>query len=207
MNLKKSNLSKSIFVIVAALGMSVFASNAFAHCDFESGPVAVAAKQALKTGDVNDVLVWVTADQTRELTTTYQQAKTVYEKGGPAEALAEQYFMENAVRLHRLAEGMSYTGLKPVQPAPEAIQVAERSLETGNLTPTNDRLVDAMNDKVSDLFEQARAARKHKDEDLAAGREWTDAYVRYVTYIEGLDSTIQAGATHGIGEATQGAGH
>lgn len=100
---RKSNLSKSIFALVATLGMFVFASNAYAHCDIESGPVAVAAKQALKTGDVSDVLIWVTEEQGQELTATYRQAKTVYEKGGAAEALAEQYFMENAVRLHRLA--------------------------------------------------------------------------------------------------------
>lgn len=94
---------------------------------------------------------------------------------------------------------MPYAGLKPAQPAPEAIQIAEQSLDTGNLASTNDFLVSAMEDKMSDLFEQAQVARKHRNEDVTAGREWVDAYVRYVTYVEGLDSTIQAGPAHGIG--------
>lgn len=198
MNFHKSKLSKSAFALVAILGMSVFASSAYAHCDLESGPVAVAAKQALKTNDVNKVLIWVSEEQEQELTATYRQAKAVYAKGGASKTLAEQYFMENSVRLHRLAEGMSYTGLKPAQAAPEVIQIAERSLDTGNLAPTNDLLVSMTKDKVSHYFEQARAAQKQSNGDVTSGREAMDAYVRYVTFVEHLHETIEAGPAHGI---------
>lgn len=198
MNFYKSKLSRPVVALVAILGLSLFASSAYAHCDLESGPVAVAAKQALKTDDVGKVLIWVSEEQEKELTATYRQAKAVYAKGGASKTLAEQYFMENSVRLHRLAEGMTYTGLKPVQAAPLVIRIAERSLETGDLAPTNDLLVGMMNEKVSHYFEQARAAQKQSNGDVASGREAMDAYVRYVTFVEHLHGTIEAGPTHGI---------
>jgi hypothetical protein len=171
-----------------------------AHCDRVNGPVAVPAKKALKTGDLDKVLIWVTEEQEAELKATYRQAMKVYNQGGASKELAERYFMENVVRLHRLAEGMPYTGLKPAQPAPEAIQTAEKALETGNLNPATDLLISEMKKKASHLFEQAVEAKKDKDESVATGRKWANAYVQYVIYIEGLYETIQAGPAHGVGE-------
>jgi hypothetical protein len=171
-----------------------------AHCDRVNGPVAVAAKKALATANVDKVHIWVTQEQEGELEATYRQAMKVYGQGGDSKELAERYFMENAVRLHRLAEGMPYTGLKPAQPEPQAIQTAEQALETGDLKPATDLLISEMKEKASHLFEQAVEAQKNKDASVTAGRKWTDAYVKYVIYIQGLYTTIQAGPAHGVGE-------
>src|SRR5699024_11198245 len=107
-------------------------------------------------------------------------------QGGDSKKLAERYFMENAVRLHRVAEGMPYTGLKPAQPHPEAIQKAEKALDLGELNPAIDLLVTDMKEKASHLFEEAMEAKDYRDESVAAGRKWINAYVKYVIYIEGL---------------------
>lgn len=171
-----------------------------AHCDTINGPVAVAAREALATENVDKVLIWVTEDQETEIEATYRQALKVYRQGGDSKELAERYFMENAVRLHRVAEGMPYTGLKPAQPHPEAIQTGEKALETGELNLATDLLVTDMKEKVSHLFDEALEAKEHKDESVAAGREWVNAYVKYVIYLEGLQHTIQAGPAHGVGE-------
>ena len=45
----------AILCTVAPLGPN----NLYAHCDGMDGPVVTAAKQALETGDVNLVLIWV----------------------------------------------------------------------------------------------------------------------------------------------------
>ena len=178
----------------------IFPESAKAHCDTVNGPVAVAAREALATEDVGTVLIWVTERQEAELEAIYRQALEVYTQGGNSKELAERYFMENAVRLHRLAEGMPYTGLKPAQPHPEAIQTAEKALRLGKLKPATDLLITDMKEKALHLFEEAIEARKHKDESVSAGRKWVNAYVKYVIYLEGLHHSIQAGPAHGVGE-------
>ena len=193
--IKITTLLTALFITVLSLPQA-----AQAHCDTVNGPVAVAAREALATEDVDKVLVWVTKDQEAELEATYRQAMKVYEQGGKSKELAERYFMENAVRLHRLAEGMSYTGLKPAQPHPEAIQKADKALEIEELNPATDLLITDMKEKASHLFKEAVKAKEHKNESVAAGRKWVNAYVKFAIYIEGLHHTIQAGPAHGVGE-------
>ena len=108
--------------------------------------------------------------------------------------------METAVRLHRQAEGMTYTGLKPEQPLPEDIAKAEKALQTGDLSPVTKLLTEAMQTKLQDVFAAAYDAKQNKEDSLQAGREWADAYVKYVIYVHGLYKTIQAGPAHGVGE-------
>ena len=108
--------------------------------------------------------------------------------------------METAVRLHRQAEGMTYTCLKPEQPLPEDIAKAEKALQTGNLNPVTALLTDTMQSKLQDVFAAAYDAKQNKEDSLQAGREWADAYVKYVIYVHGLYKTIQAGPAHGVGE-------
>ena len=77
------------------------------------GPVAVAARKALDTRNVNLVLLYASAEFEAELTAAFEQALIVRDKGPEAKAFANRYFMETAVRLHRTGEKAPYTGLKP----------------------------------------------------------------------------------------------
>jgi hypothetical protein len=99
---------------------------ASAHCDAVDGPVA--------TKNVNLVLPYVTADAEAELTAAFEQAGIVRAKGAEAKSLADRYFMETAVRLHRAGEKALYTGLTPAgTDFGPAIAAAEQTLETGKL--------------------------------------------------------------------------
>jgi len=152
------------------------------HCDTESGPVAVAARKALETGE------------------NFNESLVVYKMGGKAGALAKRYFMETAVRLHREAEGMSYSGLKPAQPLPIDVAKAEKALETGNLKPVTNLLSMELQKETQKWFQKAvDAKKKYRNERVDDGREWVDAYVKYVIYVHGLYLKIQAGPKHGIG--------
>lgn len=120
--------------------------------------------------------------------------------GGKAKTLAERYFTETAVRLHREAEGMSYTGLKPAQPLPADIAAGEKALETGDLKPVTDLLSAELEKETQKWFRQTLEARKnYKGDDVEAGRTWVDAYVKYVIYIHGIYKMIQSGPEHGVG--------
>ncbi len=170
-----------------------------AHCDRVNGPVAVDARKALETGNVSHALIWVTEEQSEELKSAFQRTKKVYAKGGESKKLAERYFMETTVRLHREAEGMPYTGLKPAQENPKDIALAEEALQSGNVQPVTRLLASEIEEKVTELHQKAITAQNDKDKSIASGREAVDAYVRYIVYVHSLYNSIQAGPAHGIG--------
>ena len=196
----KGSDRRLLLMVVAVALLTMSSGLAWAHCDTESGPVAVDARKALETGEFVAAAIWVGDDQNEELRATFEQCLPVYEMGGEAGALAERHFIEATVRLHRQAEGFTYTGLKPAQPLPADIATAEQALETGKLQPVSKLLEAKLEKKLKSVFDQALEARESKDEDLAAGREWADAYVKYVIYVHGLYETIEAGPEHGVGE-------
>ena len=167
--------------------------SALAHGDRENGPVAMAAKEALKTGDLNKVLIWVGEEQEQELREKFNQSLEVYNKGGVAADLAQKYFLETTVRLHRAAEGMPFEGLKPASANPPDVEAAEKALETGNFEPVKELLCSALEAESLKWFEKTRASAENKEESIAAGREWVDNYVKYIVYIHKLYQTIQAG--------------
>jgi len=189
-----------ITAIILVLAMGLFTTESYAHCDRENGPVAVAAREALKKGDFSKIVIWVGEAQEKELKEKFQQSLSVYRKGGESKELAENYFMETAVRLHRAAEGMPFTGLKPANPAAKDIQVAEKALKTGNLQPVLEMFNDALEKESRLWFHKALKAKENKDKSVEAGREWVDKYVKYIVYLHKLYQSIEKGPPHGVGE-------
>jgi hypothetical protein len=197
--MQRSNV-RNLLVAVAIAMFGVSSGVARAHCDTESGPTAVDARKALETGDFKKIAIWVGEEQTPELRGSFEETLPVYKMGGKAKALAERYFMSTAVRLHRQAEGMQFTGLKPAQPLPPIIAKAEKTLEDGNVQPITDLLSAEMQNQSQKWFQNALDAKKnYMGDNVEAGREWVNAYVQYVTYISNLHKTIQAGPPHGVG--------
>ncbi|WP_051286116.1 DUF6448 family protein [Salinimicrobium terrae] len=186
--------------ILFLLLFGITITESLAHCDRKNGPVAVAAREALQTENIDKILIWVGEKQEEELREKFQQSVQVYKKGGESKQLAEEYFMETSVRLHREAEGLPFTGLKDAQPNPEDIEAAENALDSGNIDPVVSLLSEEINQKVTHWFRKAREAKENRSSSIEAGREWVDTYVRYITYIHGLYQTIQQGPPHGVGE-------
>ncbi len=93
------------------------------------------------------------------------------------------YFMETAVRLHRAAEGMPFTGLKPASPNPTDIEKAEKALVTGNIDPLQTLLKEELDNETSKWFKKALEAKKNKGKSLEAGRRWVDSYVKYIVIL------------------------
>lgn len=187
----------SIFTIALMLG---FTSTSQAHCDRVNGPVATDARKALESGDISHALIWVTDQQAGDLKSIFEQSLKVYTKGGESKELAERYFMSETVRLHREAEGMPFTGLKPAQPSAQDIQIAEKALSSGKLASVTEMLANEIQKKTAELYNKALEAQSRKDESVEAGRKWVDAYVQYVVYVHSLYQNIQAGPAHGVGE-------
>lgn len=193
----KNNLAR---ITVALLGIGLlFAAlsrNAFAHCDTLDGPVVQTARIALEKGDVTPVLKWVQADDEKEIRAAFQKTFAVRAKGTEAKELADMYFFETLVRIHRAGEGAPYTGLKPGEAVDPAVELADKALESRSVDKLVDVLTKAMANGIRERFQHASETQKHADESVAAGREFVEAYVIFTHYVEGLHATIKGSGDH-----------
>jgi hypothetical protein len=62
---------------------------------------------------VNFVLVWVPESAEDELKEAFETTLRMRKAGAEAQELADEWFFESTVRLHRAGEGAPFTGLKP----------------------------------------------------------------------------------------------
>ncbi len=175
---------------------------AFAHCDTWDGPVVKAAQAALASGEVAPVLIWVRKADEAEIRQAFARAREVRKLGGEAQKMADQFFFETLVRVHRAGEGAPYTGLKPAgTDFGPALPAGDQALETGDLKPVWKLLSDRAHDGLHARFEAAQKAKAFKTGDLEAGRRYVAAYVTYIHYVEGLYEAAGAPAHGAEGEA------
>jgi hypothetical protein len=168
-----------------------------AHCDTLDGPVVATAKAALEKGDVTSILKWVKKVNETEIRDAFKQTLAVRKQSAEAKELADMYFFETLVRIHRAGEGAPYTGLKRAGTEIEpGVVAADKALESGKV----DELVKETGDEVAhgirERFARVQATKKDADKNVAAGREYVEAYVGYVHYVEGLHEAVKS-AAHG----------
>ena len=158
-----------------------------AHCDGLDGPVVKAAQQALDTRDPTLALMWVQADDEPEIRIAFAQTLAVRVLSPQAKELADRFFFETLVRLHRAGEGASFTGLKPAgRDLGPAVPAADKALEEGSVESVVKLLTAAMQEGLGDHFNQVVAAKAFHPSDVAAGRAYVKAYVEFIHYVERL---------------------
>jgi hypothetical protein len=167
-----------------------------AHCDTMDGPVVATAKNALEAGNVGPLLKWVSKDDEQTIRTAFEKTMEVRKLSGEAKDLADMYFLETLVRIHRAGEGMPYTGVKPVEVVDPAVALADKALETGSVDKLANTLSHAMNRGIQDRFQRVLRSQKHADENVSAGREFVQDYVVFTHYVEGLHHQIKGGTEH-----------
>ena len=160
---------------------------ALSHCDTMDGPVVKAAKKALETGNVNYVLLWVQKKDEAEIKKAFQKALVVRKAGPEARDLADLYFFETLVRVHRAGEGAAYTGLKPAGlDLGPAIPAADKAIESGRADALLKLITDAFQENLKESFQDVLSKKSYKPDDIEAGRSFIRAYVEYVHYAERL---------------------
>lgn len=196
-------------LIVLLLSTSLFAPRIVdAHCDTIDGPVVTAARKALESGNVNLVLVWVQKKDEAEIRKAFEKTLAVRKQSAEAKELADMYFFETLVRMHRAGEGAPYTGLKPAgRDLGPAIPAGDKALETGAIEPVEKLLADLMKDGLHEHFHQAIAKKKYDKDNVEAGREYIEAYVSYIHYVEGMYEAAKSAAHGHFPETETHAGH
>ena len=202
---------KSLALVLAlAIGAAALVGPkpAQAHCDSVNGPVVGAAREALEKDDVRPVLAYVQPGAEAELTAAFNQAIEVRRLGGSAQQLAETYFFETAVRLHRAGEGASYTGLKYESDFGPALEAAEQALQTDSVKAVNSLLEQAWRDGVATRFQAVQDLRSSAARlgTVESERERAEAELLFEKYVLGLYNAATGEVAHGEGEAVDGHG-
>ena len=185
-------IPKLLLLVVTFVGALVIAAvPAGAHCDTEDGPVVSDAKAALAAGDVAPVLKWVRPADEAEIRAAFAKAVAVRSDGDVARELADTWFFETLVRVHRAGEGAPYTGLKPAgTPLDPAVRLSDRALETGSVDPLVSALTSHLADGLRERFREASELREHVGDSVEAGRAYVAAYVEFVHYAERLHQAV-----------------
>ena len=193
-------------LLVAAL---LPAARVLAHCDTMDGPVVQAAKLALEKGDVTSVLKWVRPEEEGKIREAFARTLAVRGRGTEAKALADTWFFETLVRIHRAGEGAPYEGLEPEgTPIEPSIALADKALATGDPAELVRRISGRVADGIRERFDRAAEAKKHAEESVAKGREFVAAYVELTHYAERLDAdAASAAAPHAHGETKAAPAH
>lgn len=180
-------VSLKIALFTLSMLLTMLPGPATAHCDGLDGPVVTLARKALDAGNVDLVLPWVPEDGELEIRRAFDHTLSVRKLGPEAKNLADTFFFETLVRVHRASEGAPYTGLKSAGlDLGPAIPAADKALERGSIEALEKLLTDEIRKGLREHFHGAISQKKFAPDDVAAGRRYVGAYVSYVHYVEGL---------------------
>jgi hypothetical protein len=165
------------------------------------------ARTALNTGNVTPVLKWVRAEDSAAITTAFNQTLAVRKLSLEAKSLADNYFFETLVRIHRAGEGAPYTGLKLAGAVNPIIAAADKAIADGKTESLVTEVTSAVTQGIHERLDRVIKARKHMNDSVEAGRAYVAAYVEYVHYIEALHQVATGASGHEEKEAGTSAGH
>jgi len=186
------NISRLIAVAAGVGFFALLPARALAHCDGLDGPVVKAAQRALATRNPALVLIWVQGKDEPEIRKAFEQTLAVRELSPQARELADRFFFETLVRVHRAGEGAPFTGLKPAgRDLGPAIPAADEAVRVGSVEPVRHLLTVAIQERLRHQFGEVMATKTFEPDDVAAGRAYVKAYVEFIHFVEFVyDSTM-----------------
>lgn len=165
------------------------------HCDTMDGPVVTAARQALDADDVEVALAYVPVEGEDEVRAAFNLASNARVEGMTAREVADLYFFDTVVRVHRRGEGAAHTGLKPTGlDVGPVIPIAEAAVDSGDPQPLVELLREELERQVARRVEHARRLATHATEGLPAARAATTARLGLLVWSHKLHAAMQADA-------------
>jgi hypothetical protein len=202
------NIVKVLAWLTFSVGLTLITpTRVLAHCDALDGPVVKAAQRALDTRNPAFALMWVQATDEPEIRTALERTLAVRVLSPQAKELADRFFFETLVRVHRAGEGAPFTGLKPAGgDLGPAIPAADTAIEQGSVESVAKLLTTAMQERLREHFNEVVSTRTFQAGDVAAGRAYVKAYVEFIHYVERVYEAATALA-HGHFDETRPVAH
>ncbi|MBG0860421.1 MAG: LysM domain-containing protein [Bacteroidales bacterium] len=196
-NRKSKREVRTGLVSLSILALWILSANvAYAHCDTMDGPLIADARKALVQNNVNYALKWISAANESEIRDVFSLVMKVKGLSPEAEELSEKYFFDTLVRIHRAGEGVPFTGVKPSgTPIDEKVLAADKSIETGDLTPLKGMISKDDMPELTERFEKVMSLKNFDVNNVEAGREYIEAYVQFFKFAEGEEA-------HNVGPGT-----
>ena len=163
------------------------------HCATLDGPVVTAARQSLERDDVDLALPVVPLDGEDEVRAGFDLARKARSQGDAARVVADLFFFDTVVRVHRRGEGAPHSGLKPVGlDVGPVIPVAERALETGDTDELVALLGGELEQQVRHRLGHARELAADAGQGVAAAREAATAALGLLVWSNRLFESMRA---------------
>src|SRR5574341_2387907 len=147
------------------------------HCDSIDGPVVTAARKALDKDNVELVLPYVPKEGEEEVIRAFEKVQKVRSSDGAlTREVADLYFFETVVRIHRAGEGAPFTGLKPAGlDVGPVIPVAEKAIQAGTVEELARTLCNLIDQRVRERFAEMKHLERHADEGVEQARAYVEA--------------------------------
>jgi hypothetical protein len=172
------------------------------HCDSLDGPVVRAAREGLDREDVEIVLPYVQEAGEGEVRAAFDLVIKARTQGPEAREVADRFFFETVVRVHRAGEGAPFTGLKPAGlDVGPVIPLAERAIESGDVTDLAQFLAGSVQREVAARFAEVIDAKAHVGEGIGAARRYVSAMLALQVWSHKLFSAVHAAAHEADGHA------
>lgn len=186
-----------LLIVGASLAFAPFLSaSVFAHCDSYEGPIIPVAQEALNTGDLQPLLKWVEPEHEAEIKEAFERARSVAKDAPAAKELADLWFLETFVRIHREGEGAPYTGLKPLGSMDPFYMEADAALAQHSVDELAEHAGNAVANEIRERFAKANRLQESAEENTEAGRAFVEAYVEYMHFIEALHGLLSGEMGH-----------
>ncbi|MBI5422216.1 hypothetical protein HZA44_03725 [Candidatus Peregrinibacteria bacterium] len=170
------------------------------HCDTLDGPIVTMARKALEAGNVDLILPYAQKSGEGEIVEAFKKTMEARKAGGVAREVADLYFFETVVRLHRAGEGAPFTGLKPAGlSVGPIIPLAEKAIETGSPQELIASLKKVVDEEIQKRFDEMVHLKKHaaKSGSVDDAREYVEAMLGFQVYSHGLYTVAKAKAHEG----------
>lgn len=188
--------TQTTVILFTFLLVAFASSHASAHCDSMSGPVVKDAQTALASKTIDPVLKWVGEDDEAAIKNAFEMTLAVRGESDVAKKVADTYFFETLVRIHRATEGEGFTGLKPARSVDPVIAATDRALENGKGKKLAADTAAAVQEAIHQRFADAHSKRQVAEQSVEQGREYVKAYVELTHFVVGLDHLVSSGPSH-----------
>lgn len=160
--------------------------------------MVLAAKEALVKQNVNLILPWVYLEGEKEVKDAFEKALKVFNEGNEdAKKLAEYWFFETVVRIHREGEGAAFAGLKPagVDQGP-IIPRVDKSIEAEDVSEVIKYIRSAVAEEISKHFKHVMHSKDYNIDDVPSARKYVNAYLHLTLYSHHLYHFIKNPVLH-----------
>lgn len=178
------------------------------HCDTLDGPVVKAATSALEKGNIKLILPYLPEEGEEDLRKAFERTLRARKQGKEAKDVADYWFFETAVRLHRAGEGAAYTGIKPagLDWGP-VVPRAEKSIEKGDPTEVIEFLQDTIKEVLQEKFDNAMSRKDYDPNDVPTAREYVKAMLGFELFSHHIYTAVTGKSEHDEEEAMGGHEH